>query len=298
MTNLIWLLLAGIPLVLITFAIARIRVWGMRRLLARLFSLVWLFYVGAWSLTVNDIRNNLAGCTGDLLATFRDTPLAHTYLDNFSAQMASEGYKTNSYEWMIEKAGAGCVIQLKLYTSALATGKTTFITGDQFYLEPGEKTLYPHSEGARLILQAYGGSYPLAAGQQAPDWTQRANPPLATSPLYTGIKKATAAPKHSPGLYKATQPGETACTPWTDIHLTDVGSQMCVYGTVQSAYSRDGIFYITFGDQRGDFYLLSYGSIYPDAKSNTCVLTRGEVERLGSSPVIVIGNKNLLYNCK
>ena len=87
----------------------------------------------------------------------------------------------------------------------------------------------------------------------------------------------------------------TSCKRWQDVALRNEGKNLCVTGIVRSAYNTEQAYFITFGNQPGDFYIISYEWIFPDVHSGVCVQATGEIKRLGSSPVIDIEYHDNLY---
>lgn len=86
------------------------------------------------------------------------------------------------------------------------------------------------------------------------------------------------------------------CYLWSKITLADKGKTMCVYGTADSTYHREGTFYVTFGNDRNDFYFVSYGDFWYEGMKGNCVMAEGKVEQIGSAPVIVVP-ENKFYHC-
>ncbi len=90
----------------------------------------------------------------------------------------------------------------------------------------------------------------------------------------------------------------TGCVSWKQVDLLDVGKEMCVTGIVRNAYSNEEAYFITFSNEPGDFYILSYEWVFPGLGYGSCVMVEGTVERLGSSPIIQIKYHDSLYKCE
>ena len=86
-------------------------------------------------------------------------------------------------------------------------------------------------------------------------------------------------------------PTIAACMPAQDVSLTNVGKNLCITGTISGVNTVDNVSYVRFDDNRGSFYLLLYGWTWKEAKPGVCVRASGEVKKLGSSPVIVLGQQ-------
>lgn len=86
------------------------------------------------------------------------------------------------------------------------------------------------------------------------------------------------------------------CRIWSKVSLDDVGKKLCVYGEVLDAYpAGDGAYGVSFGNKKGDFYLISYEQGWYIDIEGKCIKTKGEIKQLGSSPVIVIGDDDVFY---
>jgi hypothetical protein len=96
----------------------------------------------------------------------------------------------------------------------------------------------------------------------------------------TPLAKATARPA---------APTSPACLPAQTVSLTNVGKNLCVTGTVTGVNTANDVTYIRFDDNNGSFYILLYGWTWKEAKPGVCIQVSGEVKKLGTSPVIVLG---------
>jgi hypothetical protein len=88
-----------------------------------------------------------------------------------------------------------------------------------------------------------------------------------------------------------------SCNPWWDVSLDDTGRQMCVYGDILVAYDDGQAFYIAFSREPDAFYFLSYDVYFPDLLPGSCVLAEGQIQRLGTAPVIVLALSTTLHQC-
>ncbi len=84
------------------------------------------------------------------------------------------------------------------------------------------------------------------------------------------------------------------CQFWSEISVTDVGINTCVYGTAKNTYSRDGAFFVVFGSDPQDFYFINYGEGWYEGMRGNCVMAEGEIKQLGRAPVIVVGDTGFI----
>lgn len=88
-----------------------------------------------------------------------------------------------------------------------------------------------------------------------------------------------------------------ACRLWSDVGVEMVGQEMCVYGDVAQAYSKEGVAFMVFTNEPGHFFLLAYN--WGDASlAGQCVRTTGVVQRLGISPVMVVAQQADIEKCR
>lgn len=118
--------------------------------------------------------------------------------------------------------------------------------------------------------------------------------PLPTST--TQNKPPTKVPTHKPTT-KPTSDNNGSCARWSSISLSDVGDTICVYGDVIEDYFRDGAYFMVFDNDPGDFYLIMYGDWGFEGVEGNCVRYTGKVEKLGGTPVMVIGRNDTVYKC-
>jgi len=89
---------------------------------------------------------------------------------------------------------------------------------------------------------------------------------------------------------------ESDCTKWNQVTLADVGDRLCVYGNARKVYQTNQAFYITFGKNDEDFYMLSYDWTF-DVKSGDCIQITDKIEKLGNTPVMVLKSGDELSVC-
>ena len=131
--------------------------------------------------------------------------------------------------------------------------------------------------------------------QETPDYPATAFATLIPRSHQTQIAQyAQNWPSPTPGPAATRTP---SCADWSMITLQDVDKYMCVQGIVNSTYKYEGVYFITFGKQPGDFYLLSYDYRYADLGIGDCVRISGTIEQLGQSPVIAITDSESLLQC-
>jgi hypothetical protein len=88
-----------------------------------------------------------------------------------------------------------------------------------------------------------------------------------------------------------------ACVDALSITADDAGQTMCITGVVYRAETNNGVFMITFSKDWGNFYLLSYNREWKEAQAGVCIQITGEIEMLGTIPVIAFGYQNELSLC-
>jgi hypothetical protein len=140
------------------------------------------------------------------------------------------------------------------------------------------------------------GSIPVAADFPAPTpWsasvaaTKTSVPPTHT--LYPAAVRPTSRP-----VFTSTPD----CWNWRQVTLSQVGRTLCVAGIVANSYhgsSADAyVFYIAFGNGKGDFYMVDYNG-YFEGLNGKCVYSTGKIEQVGDSPYMIIVNHRL-DSCK
>lgn len=90
----------------------------------------------------------------------------------------------------------------------------------------------------------------------------------------------------------------TQCYSWDQISLTDVGKTLCVYGIVKTARIDESqkAFFMIFGTEPSDFYMVTYDGWYWEDVQNQCVGAEGEIMEIGQAPVMVVDPYEL-YDC-
>ena len=99
----------------------------------------------------------------------------------------------------------------------------------------------------------------------------------------------------------ATQTQEAKCRRWDTVTMDDVGKEMCVYGIVRQAWIdyQQYAFFMTFGNQPEDLYMVVYNGWYYTDVENRCVQFNGEIMALGDTPVFVVNpTPGELYLCE
>ena len=107
---------------------------------------------------IQTVINNMAGCSDSLLSRFKQTSIAAEYKNAYIAylQQKDSSFIYRSFGWSINKQGDGCLIEGKAYGNRNL--KSTTYTGDKFFKNLVDKKVYPQSEGAKLLLDRFGGS--------------------------------------------------------------------------------------------------------------------------------------------
>ncbi len=128
-----------------------------------------------------------------------------------------------------------------------------------------------------------------------------------SSPLPTNTYSRVISTSPSAKIQHTNTPIKTISTPdclnWVVITLDDVGRKICIWGYVKDKYidwydpNVHYVMYITFGNTKGDFYILSYDYDIPDLISGDCIQVTADIQQLGSSPVIVVNQEDILYKC-
>lgn len=113
--------------------------------------------IGLIILLIQFIVNNLGGCINSLQNKFEETDLAKNYSAAYMDYINSK-YQVYSKtaNWTIEKQGNGCKVEASI--SAYHGAQNTKFTGDSFFINLEERTIYPISDGAKLFLEHYDGS--------------------------------------------------------------------------------------------------------------------------------------------
>jgi hypothetical protein len=169
---------------------------------------------------------------------------------------------------------------------------------------------------AALALITYGLAYFLRSesGQTGenfnPSLVLAQRTPTQTRPAPSDIPSPTATrPRPSPTALPTptiSEPTPTeeptavaapACLDALSITAADAGQTVCITGVVYRAETNNGVFMITFSKDWGNFYLLSYNREWKEAQPGVCIQVTGEIEMLGTIPVIAFGYQNELSLC-
>jgi hypothetical protein len=103
---------------------------------------------------IQSVKKNMSGCSNDLLSRFKNLELAKVYQNEYLKQVNIPNYvETIDYYWEIEKQGDGCKIQ---FLVSYFFGKWHFISGDEFFINLRDQSVYPLSDGARQFVDDYG----------------------------------------------------------------------------------------------------------------------------------------------
>jgi hypothetical protein len=170
---------------------------------------------------------------------------------------------------------------------------------------------------AALALITYGLAYFLRSesGQTGenfnPSLVLAQRTPTQTRPAPTDLPSPTATrPRPSPTALQTptiSEPTPTeeptavaapACLDALSITAADAGQTVCITGVVYRAEKNNGVFMITFSKDWGNFYLLSYNREWKEAQAGVCIQVTGEIEMLGTIPVIAFGYQNELSLCR
>jgi len=63
---------------------------------------------------------------------------------------------------------------------------------------------------------------------------------------------------------------------------------MCVYGTSINTDTRDGVFYVLFGNGKNDFYFVTYADGWYEDIEGNCVRAWGEIQKIGNTPMMAV----------
>lgn len=88
------------------------------------------------------------------------------------------------------------------------------------------------------------------------------------------------------------------CPSWEEVTLRDYGTKMCVQGYIRSITNDKDAYYYRFDNGKANLFLLSYLGEWPTIHVGTCLRVQGTVTRLGSSAVIIMGEKDgVIVDC-
>ena len=72
---------------------------------------------------------------------------------------------------------------------------------------------------------------------------------------------------------------------------------MCIEGIIIETVANPTDFMVIFSHERNAFYWVSYDLVWSKAELDTCYQVKGTIDRIGNSPVLVFGYKNLPEVC-
>lgn len=124
-------------------------------------------------------------------------------------------------------------------------------------------------------------------------------PQIILTSTSTPTEVITAIPPTETPTYTPVVTGteDSGCVDAVEVTLDDVGSILCIRGTITGLEEREVGFIIYFSDERGIFYLVTYDLVWDDAEPGDCIQITGEIQQLGNTPVMVFGWNNLPEIC-
>jgi hypothetical protein len=114
-------------------------------------------------------------------------------------------------------------------------------------------------------------------------------------PTITPVVEIVVSPTLIPA--SATSTSAPECRDVLTITLTDVGQTLCVQGVVIETVANPTDFMVIFSNKPGAFYWVSYDLVWSKAELDTCYQTRGMIERIANSPVLLFNYSNLPVAC-
>lgn len=127
----------------------------------------------------------------------------------------------------------------------------------------------------------------------------------AFAPLPLPTTKRNISPTHKPTSYPVINRTPTSSNPdcyrWSDVTLAMKGRTICVYGTInnisgEDILSSDGnyyrIYYITFINKPGSFYIIGYNLSATLVRNGMCLRVTGKVDNLDNIPVLQLNNES------
>jgi hypothetical protein len=88
-----------------------------------------------------------------------------------------------------------------------------------------------------------------------------------------------------------------ACRDALTITLADVGQLLCVQGTIIQTAERPNAFMVIFSKKPGSFYWVAYDLVWSKAELDKCYQTKGKIEQLGNSAILIFDYSNLPELC-
>lgn len=116
---------------------------------------------------------------------------------------------------------------------------------------------------------------------------------------FTQLSKIFSNPASNPGSPSAAGSALSlaGCKSWSDISLTDLDTQICVWGTVLSYTSNGSWNMLRLSGQPADNLILVDRSLSPDLNQGECLLVRGQVEHQDHHLMILVRSANQLVPC-
>jgi hypothetical protein len=109
---------------------------------------------------------------------------------------------------------------------------------------------------------------------------------LVASPTYISVATVT-----------DTSTPQPTCRDVSTITLADVGQTLCVRGVVIETITNPTNFMVIFSNKRGAFYWVSYDLVWSAAELHTCYQTRGTINQISNSPILIFDMRNLPEVC-
>jgi hypothetical protein len=88
-----------------------------------------------------------------------------------------------------------------------------------------------------------------------------------------------------------------ACRDALTITLADMGQTLCVQGTIIKTVEQPNAFMVIFSKKPGSFYWVTYDLVWSKAELDTCYQTKGKIEQLGNSAILIFDYSNLPELC-
>lgn len=116
---------------------------------------------------------------------------------------------------------------------------------------------------------------------------------------FTRLSKLFSNPAANPGIPSVAGPGFSLdnCKSWSDISLTDLDTQICVWGTVLSYTANGSWSMLRLSGQPIDNLILVDRSLSPELDQGECLLVRGQVEHQDHRLMILVHSADQLLPC-
>lgn len=178
------------------------------------------------------------------------------------------------------------------------------VLGAFFFLGPGAPWL--ENTVASLIATSTPTLTPTPAFTSTPSASGRSIAARILAMQPTPTTQQTPTPAVTPTATATLPPTETPaptftsvpdCTPALNVTMDDVGKTMCVTGVIVEANQRSDAFYVLFGRQSGELYMVSYDGSAVNLQARMCIRVVGEVMKLGTTPVMVLSYQTKAESC-